>query len=206
MPQTTIVDPNLKWETTAQTNLGLDFSVLRNILTLTVDLYNKTTSDVILQRSVAMYNGRETVSGNYGKINNKGLEIMTDWHAVSSKDFSVNVGANLSINRNKVLDLGGADQIFLNENLRITSYNVCYTKLLRKICTESSAEMPVPESLTVIVTIPATKSSETFNATTPFSPVYLKAFESKLYITFSILSTRITSYNVCYTKLLRSLR
>ena len=119
LPEVLVRDPNLKWETTTQSNIGVDFSILDGKVNIIADVYDKTTKDVILNRSLPKYTGYETVVSNFGKIQNRGVELSVDWRAIQGNDFSLRVGANASMNRNKVLDLGddNIDEITLNANL-----------------------------------------------------------------------------------------
>lgn len=119
LPVTSLYDTNLKWETTVQSNLGVDLSILDGRVSIVADIYEKTTKDVILSQSLPAYTGRETVTDNFGTIRNRGLELSVDWRAIQNDDFSLRLGANASMNRNKVMDLGDGDldHIFLNENL-----------------------------------------------------------------------------------------
>jgi TonB-linked SusC/RagA family outer membrane protein len=100
-------NPNLKWESTTQSNIGLDVSVFKGRLNATVDLYLKTTKDLLLNRTLAGYTGFPSIIDNVGSVENKGLEL-----SISGDPFTGvvrwNSGFNISWNRNKVLDLGEA--------------------------------------------------------------------------------------------------
>ncbi len=98
-------NPDLKWETTAQTDLGLDFGFFNERLTATVDVYKKTTEDLLLNKQVAGYSGFASVLSNVGSIENKGLEISIGGMPVAVKDFKWTTSANISFNRSKVLAL-----------------------------------------------------------------------------------------------------
>ena len=70
-----IANKNLKWETTYQTNLGIDFGILNNRINGSIDIYNKDTKDLLLYADVPPSIGFSQVQQNIGSINNKGLEI-----------------------------------------------------------------------------------------------------------------------------------
>src|SRR5690606_25184475 len=65
---------DLKWETTQQTDLGLDISFLKNRITTTIDVYKKVTSDLLLYANVPYTSGYTRIYKNVGKVSNQGLE------------------------------------------------------------------------------------------------------------------------------------
>lgn len=99
-------NPDVKWETSKQTNVGLDASVFGNRLNISVDYYNKNTSDLLLNTRIANYDGGGTFLKNIGKVNNKGWEIVIDGTPYKSGDFTWNASFNASFNQNKVISLG----------------------------------------------------------------------------------------------------
>jgi TonB-dependent starch-binding outer membrane protein SusC len=106
-----IANPNLKWESTAQSDLGVDVSLFKGRLTSTIDVYKKVTDNLLMPRQLPGYVGVSSVIDNVGSVENKGLEILVGGDPVVGK-FRWNTSFNISINRNKVLDLGsGVDKI-----------------------------------------------------------------------------------------------
>ncbi|MEO6722953.1 MAG: TonB-dependent receptor [Ferruginibacter sp.] len=103
-------NPNLKWETTTQTNIGLDVSVFKGRLNGTFDYYYKTTKDLLLNRTLAGYTGFSSIIDNVGSVENRGLELSVSGDPVVGK-LSWNTGFNISWNRNKVLDLGEVSRL-----------------------------------------------------------------------------------------------
>ncbi|MFL5743675.1 MAG: SusC/RagA family TonB-linked outer membrane protein [Niastella sp.] len=97
---------DVKWETSKQTNVGLDASVFGNRLNISVDYYNKNTSDLLLNTRINNYDGGGTYLKNIGRINNKGWEIVMDGTPVKSGHFTWNASFNASFNQNKVISLG----------------------------------------------------------------------------------------------------
>ncbi|WP_347840758.1 TonB-dependent receptor [uncultured Draconibacterium sp.] len=108
-----LTDPNIQWETTVQSNIGVDFSILGGKLSMVADWYSKTSKDVILQKSIPRYTGKQSLTGNFAEIKNTGFEFSADYHIVNKDDFQWNAFANISVNRNEVMDLGGDEQIFI---------------------------------------------------------------------------------------------
>ncbi|QDA60417.1 SusC/RagA family TonB-linked outer membrane protein [Hymenobacter jejuensis] len=103
-----IGNPRLKWETTTQTDIGIDFGVIRNRLNLSVDVFDKTTKDVLVRVPRPALAGEVLVPyENAGRIRNRGLEFLINYQSDAAKDFHWGVSANGSIVRNKVLSLGG---------------------------------------------------------------------------------------------------
>jgi TonB-linked SusC/RagA family outer membrane protein len=108
-----IANPNLRWETTAEYNLGLDLALFNNRVGLTADAYRKRTSDLLYTKQVPYFAGFEDYTTNIGTIQNRGLEMELDTrHAVGP--FDVRLGGNVSFNRSKVLELGGDKEFTLD--------------------------------------------------------------------------------------------
>ncbi len=101
-----IPNPDLKWETTAQTDFGVDLGILENRLHLTFDYYDKTTSDLLRQRILPPSSSYDRMWVNDGKIDNKGFEVTLDGDIVRSSDWHLNATLIYSRNRNKVVSLG----------------------------------------------------------------------------------------------------
>lgn len=108
--------PNLKWETTAQTDAGIDMGFFNDRLTATVDVYKKLTTDLLLEKQVEGYTGFATVLTNVGSVQNKGLEISLGGTPVAGKNFTWNTGMNISFNRNKVLKLATDEPLAVRTN------------------------------------------------------------------------------------------
>lgn len=96
---------DLKWERTAQTDVGLDIGFLNNRIALTVDYYYKKTSDLLLNASLASSTGYLNGFKNIGKVSNTGLEFTLNTVNINNKNFSWNTNFNISFNRNKILEL-----------------------------------------------------------------------------------------------------
>lgn len=110
-------NPDLKWESSYQTNIGLDLGLLKNRISLSLDYYNIDTKDVILGDSgVPEYIGflNDQTLKNIGEINNKGFEITLTTRNIVNDNFSWTTDFNWSRNRNKVVKLINGDDIFLD--------------------------------------------------------------------------------------------
>ncbi|MEP7257823.1 MAG: TonB-dependent receptor [Flavitalea sp.] len=107
---TSTANPKLKWEKTAQADIGVDMSLLKGRLTLTADYYNKLTTDLLIPRELATYSGLASIIDNVGSIRNKGFEFSISADPIVGK-FSWSTGLNFSANRAKVIEIGDADRI-----------------------------------------------------------------------------------------------
>lgn len=97
---------DLKWETTEQVNLGFDYAMWKGRLSLSVDAYYKNTYDLLQQRSLPKTSGYDSIWQNSGSIENKGIEFTLDSTPVIAGDFEWSLSGNLSLNRNRLTDLG----------------------------------------------------------------------------------------------------
>jgi TonB-linked SusC/RagA family outer membrane protein len=105
MLQSSMGNEALKWETTAQSDLGLDLGLFENRILLTVDVYEKKTSNLLLNASLPYLSGFNSIIKNIGKISNRGLEISLNTINVQTRSFTWESNFNISFNRNKVLEL-----------------------------------------------------------------------------------------------------
>lgn len=97
----------LKWEQTKSWNIGLDLAFLNNRIEFILDLYHKTTDNLLMQAALPSYVSGVITSPwvNTGSLQNKGLEFTLNAIPISNKDFSWRSGITFSLNRNKVLKL-----------------------------------------------------------------------------------------------------
>lgn len=116
--QSNLANPYIKWETQEQWNLGIDLNFLNDRIGLVVDLYDKTSSDMLMPLQLPSYMGtRGNASsalaaprGNYGTINNKGLEFTVNSHNFKGK-FEWDTEFQMSFNKNKLVALDGTDAV-----------------------------------------------------------------------------------------------
>ena len=106
--QTALANKNLKWETSTQTDLGLDAGFLNNRLTLTTDYYYKNTDGILVSLPISGMIGLDAPVQNAAKVNNKGFEVSLDWKDHIG-EVSYGFNFNISNNWNKVISLGGAN-------------------------------------------------------------------------------------------------
>ncbi|MGM8361956.1 TonB-dependent receptor [Flavobacterium sp. ARAG 55.4] len=102
---------DLKWETTVTKNIGLDLGILNNSITLTAEYFIKNTSDMLMATPILFTGGyQNNPFTNAGNIENKGFELSANYKQVI-KDFSLNVGGNISFVKNKVTKLSGQGSV-----------------------------------------------------------------------------------------------
>ena len=106
--QNNLMNPDLKWETSDQLNLGIDLSFWRGRLTVTADAYSKNTRDLLQSKNVAISTGVASMYVNAGTIRNSGLEISVEGVPVKRGSLEWILGGNISFNRNVVGSIGSA--------------------------------------------------------------------------------------------------
>ena len=107
-----VPNPNLKWETSEQLNFGLDFGVWGNRITGSLDWFTKNTRDMLLNLPIPRTTGFTTMMTNIGSVRNGGFEVLINSNNLSGKQLTWETTLNMTWLNNKVLDLGGIDQIF----------------------------------------------------------------------------------------------
>lgn len=100
-------NPDITWETVRMMNLGIDIRLFKN-LTITFDYYDKLTSDMIITPPISYIGGSQAAPLNAGKVRNRGWEFDINYYRSINKDFSFNIHAGLSQNKNKIEELFGA--------------------------------------------------------------------------------------------------
>ncbi|WP_158857490.1 SusC/RagA family TonB-linked outer membrane protein [Lunatibacter salilacus] len=100
-------NPNLKWETTTQTNLGLDATLFNHRLGINLDYFVKRTSDMLIERPLSPMLGGSNISSwdNAGEMRNRGLELQLQYYSKPEGDFTYSVGLNLTAIRNEMTGL-----------------------------------------------------------------------------------------------------
>ena len=97
-----IANASLTWETTEQSNIGLDFSLLDGTITGTVDAYDKRTKDLLLNSQIAPSTGFQSLLVNRGELSNKGLEVALQFSPIAKEDFQLSFGGNVAFNRTRI--------------------------------------------------------------------------------------------------------
>jgi len=119
-------NPNLKWETTTQYDFGLDMAFFDNRISLTVDYYNKKTTDLLQSIKTPLSTGFQQMTINRGWVKNDGLEISAKFIALAHGALKWNIDGNISFNRNTIGGLdndqfasrlwNAADYVFIQRN------------------------------------------------------------------------------------------
>lgn len=103
----------ITWEKNISANIGFDIELLKNRVSIALDLYDNRTRDLLLNANIPPINGYNTQQQNVGKTQNKGIELQLNALVVKSKDFSYNAGFNISFNKNKILELQNGVQSYV---------------------------------------------------------------------------------------------
>jgi len=116
-------NPDLKWETTVQYNAGLDISILNKRVDITLDVYDKITTDMLYNAIIPAQSGFKTQWQNLGKISNRGVELALNTKNIERGSFGWNSSLTLSLNRNKVRVIGdGLEEAPVGAGAWSTSY------------------------------------------------------------------------------------
>jgi Outer membrane receptor for ferrienterochelin and colicins len=109
-PSKVLPNPNIRWETSRQVDVGLDLRMFKERLTFSVDWYNKNTHDLLTSTTAPANTGAETVYVNAGLVNNHGTEFELGWKDTIG-DFSYGISGNLSTVHNKVVEGTSKDRV-----------------------------------------------------------------------------------------------
>jgi len=123
----TLGNTDLKWESTKQTDIGIDLSLFKSRITFTADVYFKNTSDLLLNVSIPTSTGYSNGIQNIGKIINKGLEFEINTYNLIG-EFRWSTDLNFSLNRNEVVDIGGEEKIMYTAGIIRERGNVTIIK------------------------------------------------------------------------------
>ncbi len=94
----------LRWEKTRSTNIGVDLSLFNNRLDLSLDLYDKYSTDVLASDAVDVTTGFTSLMKNVGKISNQGIEVVLGTTIISNRNFSWRLTHNFAYNRSRILE------------------------------------------------------------------------------------------------------
>lgn len=113
-----MANPDLKWETSEQLDLGFDARFLNQRLGVAFDYYNKITRDLLIDVPIEPHNGFDRQMQNAGTVKNSGIELALNWNDKIGKDFNYNIGWNIASNKNEVTEVNnGSGYIQGGENL-----------------------------------------------------------------------------------------
>lgn len=102
---TQLANPNLKWESTRQADIGVDASLFNNRLNITSDVYDKFTSNLLLNVPLAVSSGFSSILENAGEMDNKGIELTISSTNIKLDHFTWTTNFNISTNINKIVKL-----------------------------------------------------------------------------------------------------
>lgn len=112
IPGSTLANPDVQWEKTITTDVGLDMSVLHSRINLTADYYNNESKNLLLQANIPTSTGYSTQFQNIGSIRNRGWEFTLNTQNIRNKNFSWTTDFNISFNRSKVLALSNGNSTY----------------------------------------------------------------------------------------------
>ena len=101
-----LANPIIKWESTLSRNLGLDYSILNNRISGSLDFYLNTTSNLLLLAQIPQTSGYTSQLQNVGETQNKGVELQINGVVIDKPDFTWNANFNIAHNQNKIMSLG----------------------------------------------------------------------------------------------------
>lgn len=110
-------NPSLKWETTTQSDIGIDIEVLNGALSFSTDYFDKRTTGLLMFEPLPDYTGGGAIARNIGSVQNKGWEFTLSAYPFRSKNFTWNTNFNFSTLKNKVTSLGDRDSVFTGSNV-----------------------------------------------------------------------------------------
>ena len=121
-PDKVMANPELKWETTVTRNIGIDYSFLNGAINGNIDAYLNNTKDLLIKFPVSG-TGYDTQYRNMGETENKGFEFAINWNPIREKNFDLTIGANISMNRGKITDLGSMEDFGASAGWASTDIN-----------------------------------------------------------------------------------
>lgn len=116
-------NPELEWEKVNTLDMGYELGLFKDRVALEVDLYRKTTENLLLNATLPPSTGYGSAIKNIGKLRNDGLELSLNTINISNKDFSWESNINISFNKNKVMALTRGQQSLLTNATYVSQYN-----------------------------------------------------------------------------------
>ncbi|MDR2969667.1 MAG: SusC/RagA family TonB-linked outer membrane protein [Tannerellaceae bacterium] len=197
-------NPEITWETTTNFNAGIEFGFWEGRLTGNVDIYNKTTTDLLFWLSIPESAGSRGYYGNMGDIRNTGVELVLAGSIIRTRDIDWSVSMNLSHNKTKILSLPEAKIAdnggFTESNDAATYQNwfevggSLYTPFMAKYAGVNDKGMAtywVDETLNGATNVPGTQYSST---TTNFNQASKYKLSPTLPDLFGGFGTTLTAY------------
>lgn len=143
-----VINELLSWEKTNELNIGLDFGFFNGRISGSLDWYNKISKDLLMDQKLLLEQGSNSgsVTGNVGKVRNRGIELMLKGVLMQTKDFYWDVNFTFAKNKNEILELQGKKEDMRAERWFIGQpIDVAYDLKQTGICTQANAN----ESLTI---------------------------------------------------------
>lgn len=119
--QTDLANKDLRWETSEEYNVGIDFALFQSRLSGVIEFYKITTTDLLWERTLSPITGFPDIMDNIGSLENKGIEVSLHGNVIDKSDFNLMAYGTFSLNRNKILDLDGSktddipNRLFIDE-------------------------------------------------------------------------------------------
>lgn len=107
LPSTTLYNPNLKWETSTTSNIGLDFGFFKDRINGSIELYDTQTTDLLVSKSINQVLGYTSQMMNLGRVQNRGVEVTLNTTPVASRDFNWDLDFSFARNVNKIKRISG---------------------------------------------------------------------------------------------------
>ncbi len=104
-----IVNPELTWERTREFNFGLDYELLRGRISGSIDVYDKLSTKLLMERDLPIETGAGALYDNIGSVSNKGFELFLNTINIQTNDFSWSTIFNFSKNNNEIIEIFGGD-------------------------------------------------------------------------------------------------
>jgi len=145
-----LANPDLKWETTRTFDLGLEYGFLNNRISGEIAYYNKRSKDLFLEVATPSSSGWGSILRNIGEVENWGLEFSIKSRNIITKDFTWTTDFNISMNKNKVLDVGnaGADALGGTGDTRVLKgHPIGVNYLVKKVGVDPADGAPLYEQL-----------------------------------------------------------
>lgn len=114
-----LANPDLKWETTSQFDIGFDLGLFEDKVRVTFDYYNKQTKDLLLNVPVPRSTGYNVLVQNYGEMENKGVELAIKASAIAKESLTWDIGFNISQNKNLVKKIAAPFPQFTRDYIRV---------------------------------------------------------------------------------------
>jgi hypothetical protein len=112
----TLYNPDIVWETTINSNLGLDFMLYNGGIRGSIDVYKNKTKDLLLASAISPISGFNTQWNNVGSTSNQGVELLLSTYIVDRDDFTISANVNFGVNKSKIEELDGTNERFYQSN------------------------------------------------------------------------------------------